>query len=85
MYYFYVLENELGKLYFGSTSDLKRRLQEHQSGKNLTTKGYKWLLVYYEAYKDETDARTREKNVKNNGGSRKHLKNRIYRSRRFVD
>jgi putative endonuclease len=82
MFYFYVLENTVGELYYGSTNDLKRRLQEHHAGKNFTTKGQNWELVYYEAYRSEHDARTREQAVKRYGGTKKHLKNRIAGSRR---
>jgi putative endonuclease len=83
MYYFYVIEDELGELYFGSTNDLKRRLKEHQEGKSLATKGREWTLIYYEAYRNEKDARDREQKVKRYGGTKKHLKNRIKRSRQF--
>lgn len=82
MHYVYVIENELQELYFGSTNDLKRRLHEHQSGKSVATKGHNWVLVYYEAYRSETDARVREQAIKHFGGSKKHLKSRIVRSRR---
>ena len=83
MYYFYVLENEVGELYYGSSNDLKRRLGEHQAGKSFATKGSKWTLIYYEAYQSEADARDREYKVKHNGGTKMHLKKRIERSRRF--
>jgi len=39
MYYMYVLENEVGDLYFGATDDLRRRLREHNSAKSKSTKG----------------------------------------------
>ena len=81
MYYFYVLESDLGELYFGSTNDLKRRLKEHQTRKVRTTKNSNLTLVYYEAYLSEADARDREHNVKHNGGSKRALKQRIFRSR----
>ena len=83
MYYVYVLENEIGELYFGSTGDLKRRLREHQSGKSFATKGDNWTLIYYEAYRSETDARVREQSIKRYGGTKKHLKQRVARSRQF--
>jgi putative endonuclease len=82
MYYVYVIENENHELYFGSTNDLKRRLVEHQSGKSIATKGHNWMLIYYEAYQNETDAREREQSIKRYGGTKKHLKERIQRSRR---
>jgi predicted GIY-YIG superfamily endonuclease len=81
MYYFYVLQDELGQVYFGSTNDLKRRLGERQNGKSFATKGKNWELVYYEAYFSEGDDREREHNVKHNGGTKKDLLKRITRSR----
>ena len=82
MYYFYVIQDELENLYFGSTNDLKRRLKEHQDGLSVYTKrSNAWSLIYYEAYKSETDAREREQKVKNNTGTKKHLLNRTIRSR----
>jgi len=81
MYYCYVIENEMNELYFGSTNDLKRRLHEHQANKSFATKGHDWTLIYYEAYRNEADARTREQKLKRNGGTKKHLKKRIAESR----
>lgn len=81
MYYFYVLENDDQKLYFGSTNDLKRRLKEHQSGKTITTKNSHWELIYYEAYKSESDARVREERIKYYGQAWAQLKKRIKSSR----
>lgn len=81
MYYFYVIENQDGDLYFGSTNDLKRRLGEHQSGKSKSTKGFSWTLIYYEAYKSEIDARNREMRVKSYGQAWGQLKKRIRSSR----
>ena len=83
MYYFYVLENSVGELYYGSSNNLKRRLREHQEGKGFATKGSDWTLVYYEAYRNEGDARDREQRVKHNGGTKIALKRRIARSRQL--
>ncbi len=84
MFYFYVLGSDLGKLYYGSSNDLKHRLKEHLSGEVFTTKKHSgWKLIYYEAYANEEDARLRERNVKKFGGTKKHLLNRIRRSRQF--
>ena len=81
MYYVYILQNESQDLYFGSTNDLKRRLGEHQQGKSRYTKGKDWELIYYEAYKAESDARTREQKLKLHGQTKAHLKKRILASR----
>ncbi len=72
MYYVYVLVNEEGKKYIGFTSDLRRRLKEHNSkGNRYTSKHGKWKLVYYEAYLSKSDALKREKRLKD--GRARHL------------
>lgn len=80
MFYVYVLKS--GKddnLYIGFTSDLKKRLSEHNEGKNISTSSRRpFKLVYYEAYLDAKDARNRESRLKKRGQARVHLKNRIY-------
>jgi len=78
MFYVYVLQSEKnGELYTGFTSDLKRRLSEHNQGLNFSTKRYApWKLIYYEACLKESDARRREKYLKTTQGSRL-LKRRI--------
>lgn len=84
MFYFYVIENQDGQLYLGSTNDLKRRLKEHVTGKSFATKGSDWKLIYYEAYNSESDARTREQRIKGFGQAYRQLKNRIINSRRLA-
>lgn len=66
MYYLYILCNkETDRYYVGSTSDLKRRLQQHRSGQTRTTRVLKTFeLVYKEEYNDELSARNREKQLK---------------------
>jgi putative endonuclease len=51
MYFVYVLQSEKDKnLYIGFTDNLKRRLEEHNQGKNLSTKSRIPLkLIFYEA------------------------------------
>lgn len=83
MYYVYVIENENGELYFGSSNNLKRRLSEHQTGKVFSTKNHTWTLIYYEAYRSETDARTREQRIKYHGQASSQLKKRFSKSRQF--
>ena len=55
-------------------------MQEHNSGKVKSTKGYFWRLVYYEAYFSEKDAREREKQLKYHGQALAQLKRRIRHS-----
>lgn len=74
MLYVYVLQSEfdLG-LYIGMTRNLRRRFSEHQLGQSRSTKGRRpWLLIYYEAYLNESDAQGREIFLKS-GSGRKFL------------
>ncbi len=50
-FYTYVLKSKRdGALYIGSTSDLKRRFEEHNLGRVKATKNRRpFSLVYYEA------------------------------------
>jgi len=82
MFYVYLLKSQVdGELYIGSTKDLKRRLKEHNSGQAFSTKLRKpFDLVYYEAYCAETDARSREHNLKLRGKAREMLKRRLIKS-----
>ena len=77
MYYVYVLQNpKSSELYYGFSSDLRQRIRAHQESK----KHAGWILVYYEAYRDERDARERERKLKQYGAARGHLRVRIARS-----
>jgi len=68
-------------LYIGSTNDLRRRLFEHNSGKNISTKGRRpFELRYYESYFNEDDARKREFSLKKDGRALYQLKLRIFKS-----
>ena len=53
-------------LYTGRTGNLKRRVTQHRSGNGgVFTRRYNLVrLVYYEEVKDETTARSREKQIK---------------------
>ena len=79
MYYFYVLKSEDdNELYFGYTEDLKVRLSQHNSGKVPSTKlKIPLILVYYEAYYSQSDAKHREYTIKLRGNAYIQLKRRI--------
>ena len=73
MYYVYILQSLKKRewLYKGSTSDLKRRFKEHNSGKNFSTAPYApFHLIYYEAYLLKSDAQARERYLKTSMGMR---------------
>jgi putative endonuclease len=82
MYYVYVLKSKKDdKLYFGSTTDLRRRLSEHNDGLVPSTKPRRpFVLRYYEAYYKEHDARKREASLKKDGRALGQLKRRIHES-----
>jgi len=77
-YYVYILESKAdGKFYTGYTSDLRRRLEEHNSGLTKSTKYRLPLeLVYFEGSNSSKDALKREKYLKTTYGKR-YIKNRI--------
>ena len=78
MYYVYLLKrNDNDETYIGYTKDLKRRLVEHIDKKP--------ELVYYEAYKDELDARRREMKLKQRGQTVRRLKERLTNSLSFME
>jgi len=77
VFYVYILRNpKTGALYYGFSSNLKRRFIAHQA----MPKHTRWKLIYYEAYLTEQDARDRERMLKQYGAARGHLKKRIIRS-----
>ena len=82
MFYVYILKSKKDKkCYIGSTVNLKNRLKLHQEGKVYSTKSRRPLmLVYYEAYRIEKDARLREKSLKNYGQGVTNLYKRLSNS-----
>jgi putative endonuclease len=80
MFYVYVLQSQLNEgLYIGYTSDLKRRLWQHNSGVSKATSFRRPLkLIYYEAYIAKEDAEGRERFLKS-GSGRRHLNKQLRR------
>jgi len=78
MHYVYVLQGAShGQMYTGCTSDLKKRISEHNSGKSPYTKPRgPYELIYYEACISSKDAYARERYLKSGMGKR-YLKNRM--------
>ena len=70
MYYVYILISEKdNKLYIGLTDNLERRINEHNSGYNFSTKSRKpFKLVFYEALLTIEEAVEREKFYKSGRG-----------------
>lgn len=82
MFYVYVLKSAKdNNLYLGSTSDLKKRFKERNIGRIYSTKSRRPLtMVYCEAYKDESESRAREHNLKLRANALNQLKRRIQKS-----
>ena len=77
MFYVYLLRNSEGQFYTGCTSDLRRRVGQHNNGESTYT-SYRgpYVLIYYEACLDIKDAYAREKYLKSGMGKR-YLPNRL--------
>ncbi len=82
MFYVYIIKSKKDrKCYIGSTNNLKKRIKEHNAGKVLSTKYRKpFVLVYYEAFRSEKDARTREQRLKNYGKATTELYKKLKNS-----
>jgi len=80
-HYVYILRSKKnGQWYTGCTSDLRKRFKQHNNGEfNTWTKGRgPFELIYYEAYLNQKDAFTREKQLKSGSGKR-YMRERLKR------
>ena len=70
MYYVYVLLSQKDKnLYIGFTENIQQRLDEHNAGKNVSTRLRRpFKLIYYEGHTSKSDALRREKYFKSSKG-----------------
>ena len=80
MYYVYILQSQKDEsLYIGYTSDLEKRINDHNAGRNISTKPFRpYVMIFYEAFIDKRDAIAREEYLKSGWGFRtikKMLKN----------
>jgi len=66
-YIVYILQSEVdNSFYIGYTSNVEKRLEEHNNGKSyFTRRKIPWKLVYRETLKIKRDAIIREKQLKN--------------------
>jgi putative endonuclease len=71
-YYVNILQSSKNhSLYIGYTTDLKRRLEEHNSGHSLATKPHRpYIIIFYEAFLNKTDTKNREIFLKSGFGRR---------------
>lgn len=64
--------------YVGWTTNLERRLNEHNAGSGArSTRGRKWRLLYSERAEDRSSAQSREWRLKQDRGFRKSLAKHI--------
>ncbi len=80
MYVVYVIQHTLTKeKYIGYTKDLAKRLINHNAGgtKSTSRKSGTWALIYAEAYREQTDAQSRERRLKNHGSGKRELFKRL--------
>jgi len=71
MQYVYLIESIAapGRRYVGVTTDLKRRLQDHDAGKSPHTSKFRpWSLVCYIAFSDRMKAEAFERYLKSGSG-----------------
>jgi putative endonuclease len=67
-WYMYIVRCADNSLYTGITTDLKRRIKEHNSNNILGAKSLRHkrpvTLAYYETFQNQTDAAKRERAIK---------------------
>ena len=71
MHYVYLIESipDPNRHYVGFTEDLRQRLADHNSGKNLSTASHRpWRLVAYLAFSSKKQALAFEKYLKSGSG-----------------
>ncbi len=79
MYYTYILQSQKNqdRFYIGSTSNLKRRISEHNSGKSIyTNKFLPWKIKTYIAFEGLDKATEFERFLKSGNGrifAKKHF------------
>lgn len=71
-FYVYILRSLKNEsFYIGYSTDLKKRIKQHNNGENQSTKPFRpYKLIFYEAFLNEKDAKNREKYLKGGYGRR---------------
>jgi putative endonuclease len=82
MFIVYVLQSKKdASFYIGFTSNIQRRIDEHNAGSSLSTKSKRpWELIYCEIYRSRKDAAQREIKLKGHKNAWLKLKERIRNS-----
>ena len=79
MYIVYIIQSitDLTQIYIGKTTNLNKRLSDHNCGTTAHTEKYKpWKIVFYAAFADELKAIEFEKYLKS-GSGREFRKKRL--------
>ena len=83
MFCIYLIQHHVTKeLHIGKTSDLQRRVHEHNTGQQTATrrKSGSWILAYAESYRSKQDADQRERALKQHGSNKRWLLDRVKHS-----
>ena len=77
MYYVYLLKSESdGSFYVGQTVNLQKRINKHNTGSVISTKGKRpWELVKYETFETRGESMWREQELKKSAHKRKKFYN----------
>lgn len=80
-YYVYVLKSiKVDRHYVGFSTNVNRRLRQHNAGKNKSTKPYRpYELLFFESYVSKEEALNREKFFKT-GKGREYIKSASWRN-----
>ncbi|MDO8663427.1 MAG: GIY-YIG nuclease family protein [Candidatus Wildermuthbacteria bacterium] len=80
--YLYLIQSKKDlSFYIGTTTDLQRRLKEHNAGLSTSTKHKTpWVLIYVEWYRSKKDTLMRELRLKKHKGGWRKMKERIENS-----
>ena len=72
MFYIYILRSQQTQRYYvGSTEDVDKRLDQHNSGKSISTRaGVPWEIIHTERFETRSDAVLRERKIKARGIAR---------------
>ncbi len=82
MFFVYVLisESKGRRFYVGLTSDVEKRVDEHNARRTKSTKAYiPWKLFFFESFNTRKEAREKEKYYKS-GSGKELIKEKWFRS-----
>jgi len=74
-HYVYILKSlKVKRFYIGYTTDLDRRVSEHNKGNTKSTRPFgPWKIIYHEVFDNKSDAYKREWHLKHPRGNKDKL------------